>query len=307
MKTPTVDYDIFPDHGSFHVHCAVDKEILDLYRKAKCRRLVIDYRSLKVEKLAALADAVEVLEIRNDEIADYEFINAFSKVVDLHTGVRLDKVDLGRFNRLRSLGVSNQRFDATALVSCKQLEELVFTGVKLRNSRALRELKKLRVFNLVRTSGYDLDIFESLTNLELLGIYNLKSKDCKFLRSCEKLHSLLLALSPEIETLDGLPSDAIKELSLRTCKNLRSIEPLKAYASLEKVILESCPKLESLAPLAKARKLRLLELWEQTNVADGKLRALLSNPKLQRFVFKDRKHYDLKMEETRAMNVTRTK
>jgi len=304
MKTPEVDYDIFNNH-SFHVHCRVDAEILDLYRKAGCKRLVIDYRSSDVEKLAELANAVEVLEIRNDEIANYNFISAFSEIKDLHSSVRLGAVNFGQFKKLKSLSISSQAFDVSELLSSNQLNELAFTGVKLRNGQALKELKMLREFNLVRTSGYDLDVFESLTDLELLGIYNLKSKDCKFLRHCKKLVGVLFALSPMIETLEGLPSNQITELSIRSCKQLHSLKPADAYRKLEKILIESCPKITTLEPLLLARRLKTIIMCERTSIADGRIRRMFDNPNLNRFKFDNRKHYDMKYEDAEKINAAR--
>jgi Leucine-rich repeat (LRR) protein len=143
-----------------------------------------------------------------------------------------------------------------------------------------------------------------------LGGYKPKSKDLRELAELPRLEELDLVKS-SIETLVGIDSlPALRKLELSYMRNLTTFESAALLPALEWLACERCPKIVDYSCLARAQKLRRVQLnscamiaslsfvrdmkalehlrFVGTDVEDGDMSPLL---RLQRVAFTDKRHF----------------
>jgi hypothetical protein len=100
-----------------------------------------------------------------------------------------------------------------------------------------------------------------------------------------------------LEMLNGLENaDGLIVLVVEQAKRLRQIDSLHGLAQLGTLVLNDCPKIESIRSLADLSSLETVGLMQTTNVADGDFSPLLTLPKLRNATFVDRPHYSHRNE-----------
>lgn len=128
-------------------------------------------------------------------------------------------------------------------------------------------LQELALSNSVTSS---LDELAGLPNLEKLELHNLPK---------------VADFSP----VGGLAR--LRWLSVRGCRQLRSIDFAATLRSLEVLLLDDNAEIASLAPLAALDRLQALSFTGTTRIADGDLSVLASMRQLSMLGFAPRRHY----------------
>jgi hypothetical protein len=131
-----------------------------------------------------------------------------------------------------------------------------------------------------------------------------------------RLKRLTVKDAPNLESLDGLTgSHGLRHLEVRSARRLADISTLvEVGSSLEELVLEKCQAIESLKPVAAARRLQILKIgdcgdlpsafelqgldhleelhaWGSTCFIDGDLSVLADLPALREIRMQDRRHY----------------
>lgn len=99
----------------------------------------------------------------------------------------------------------------------------------------------------------------NLTQLETVGIRRYPYSDLRPIQTWTKLNHLWLAYGG-LESLDGIP-DRVTILELAELRRLRDIDPIRNCQSLERLIVQGCSSLSSLAGLEACHALRVLSVY----------------------------------------------
>ena len=150
----------------------------------------------------------------NDHSRDFDYseIHSLSKLEHLAVDASDKKeVNFTSFPLLKSAAIF-WRPKAISLFKCVQLEEL-FIG---------------------KYSGFDLAIFEHLTNLKYLRINTGSIKTLKGIEKLKKLETLMLMQTTKLEDLRGIEElSNLRCLRIDNCKNVRNIKFVKELKNID--------------------------------------------------------------------------
>lgn len=196
---------------------------------------------------------------------------------------------------LRRLELETYARNTADLANLRALEHLTF--IWRPNAPGLAELNRLRELVLIGYGVNDTREIAGLTDLVTLQILGSAVSDLSGIWGCGKLRKIRLALLRRLTTLSGLERlPELEALTIESCKNIASVEPLGGCARLQELYLDNDGPIASLEPLRSLSRLEALTFVESTNVRDGHIR-FLKSMNLKRIAFQDRKHYDARREE----------
>ncbi|HOR25525.1 MAG TPA: hypothetical protein PKY24_09790 [Opitutaceae bacterium] len=294
---------------SFVLREALSSSLISSIVAGHPRRIIVEaYVPWKVSDVSALRCVVHDLWVQ-DPAMPAELALGFNWISSLHLDQDAGGIDFGVFADLEDCALAHQKALPETLYKCSKLKSLSLIYSKLGNVDSFG--RGLAIEKLVVDSPPlpFLEIVSSMRNLRHFGASRCKARDLAFLSQCTQLEYCSLSMLPKLESLDGI--DALSHmwnLDLANCPKLSDLEPLSRLVGLKKLLLESCPKIASLVPIAKLAKLEKLMLWENTLVEDGDLRCMLQSPSLQEFTFKNRRSYNISMDEmARLLNRTELK
>lgn len=199
--------------------------------------------------------------------------------------------------------------DLNGLKYLPNLKTLILTGFFEKIEPDLSFHKKLKYLDIgVWHKSYK-NIFNTLTELEFLGIEKYDGNDLSLFSSFKNLKQLDLRV-PRIESLSGIESlqhleilrvtlcrrlksvkfipTSVKDLKLLNCPNVNSLESFNELVNLEILELDNLREIESLKPIKDLTKLKNCRLSGNTIVKDGDMNPLKGKG---RIFFPHYKHY----------------
>lgn len=278
----------------------LDEAMVSAMAAHETTRIVV--RIYRPWRLNAFASTVE--RVREFWIEDYdaptEIAAPFRNVVSLHLArppadgflstferveeCRLDGLtrlpsELGALGKLRSLSLGER---------CRLSDRIDFG--------TLRDLEKLVLSGASLSKRFS--VFAGLEKLRFLGMSQWMGPDLALLGRASGLRESVLTHFPKAVSLNGLKRAPLMErLHLSSWSRLEDLSELSHLKKLKTLILEDCPSIASLEPLAGHPTLESVSLWGKTSVKDGRLRMLKETTLgLQEFRFNNRRHYDLKSD-----------
>lgn len=207
--------------------------------------------------LRQYAEAIIDVEIGfNDVLSDIDFLQHLPNVrrVWVLTSDIKDITGLRYLNHLTNLAVDRPTCRMDVLGELSQLEELSLDDWRPGAATMFR-----------------------LSRLETLLLRRFPYKDVQNLRHMNRLRTLWLTHGA-LETLTGLPS-RVRELELAGLRKLRSIEQLSQVPSLERLIIQSCRSLTSIAGVETSASLKTLSVFDCNTVLES-LRPIRNLPTL---------------------------
>lgn len=195
-------------------------------------------------------------------------------------------------SNLRHLKVSTYCKTAIDFSAFPQLETVSLEwrarAKSIFNSRTLK-----RVF-VNRFSGSDLEPFLEIPTLIDLSVASPKLVELGVPPGRRVLESLGIYNARKLKDLEGIQRlDRLTRLKVNDCGKIGNINPLAALGSLRVLHLCDDGELESLQPVRALGDLRELLFYGTTSIQDGRVDFLLSLG-LEKVVFQDRRHYDVK-------------
>jgi len=178
--------------------------------------------------------------------------------------------DFASFQNLKECSMT-WRQTAKSIYQCSNLERLSIFGYREPSLEPIECLTKLSTLALT-----------SRTLTSLSGIHHLKSLATLDAYSCTKLQSI-----------DELKNcrETLLTIVLDSCKQFRSLNPLRVLEKLRHLSINNCGALDSILPLENCKDLSLLRFWGDTKLADGDLSFLTKLPNLKTLAFTPRRHY----------------
>jgi hypothetical protein len=235
-------------------------------------------KGFKADDLSLLKDLiqVEVFDICDYTIKDISDINFLKNLKELNISTYCKtQIDFSNFTQLESLSLF-WRKNVIGFENLKNLKKLFL----YKYNPAAKDLSELSAIHSLEYLSLKSPAIESIgniiglqQNLKFLGIY-----------AGTKLHN--------IESLAELKN--LQTLELDTCKKINNLNVIGKISSLEKLSVSNCGNIESLEPVSKLINLNELRFIESTNIIDGNIKIVSSLPKLEKIVFQNRKHYNLK-------------
>jgi hypothetical protein len=107
------------------------------------------------------------------------------------------------------------------------------------------------------------------------------------------LTSLKIAAAPRLYDIDQIASTAatLRRLSLEACRRVESLEPVSSLAELPFLGIADCRSISSLQPLARLERLEQFYAWGSTRIEDHDLSPPLQLPRLREIRMAERRGY----------------
>ncbi|HAL45873.1 MAG: hypothetical protein A2Y12_14590 [Planctomycetes bacterium GWF2_42_9] len=203
---------------------------------------------------------------------------------------------IGSLRNLKELNISTYCKTQIDLSNFTQLESLSLFWRK--NTIGFEKLKNLRKLFLYKYNPITKDLSE-LAALDSLEYLSLKSPSIESIGNVTSLKQNLKFLgiyaATKLQNIDSLAElTNLQTLELDTCKKINQLDAIGKMKSLEKLSISNCGSIESLEPVSKLMNLNELRFIESTNIIDGNINIVSSLPKLEKIVFQNRRHYNLK-------------
>ncbi len=234
-------------------------------------------KGFKAENLSLIKNLTELqmLDICDYTIKDVSGIHCLKNLKELHISTHCKTpIDLSNFGRLESLALF-WRKGASGFESLKNLKKLFLYKYNpaCKDLSELTALEKLEYLSLKLPAIEAVGNLENLRSLKFLGIYG----------------------GTKLQNIDGLTGlENLQTLEIDTCKKIGSINIVGQISSLENLSVSNCGEIESLKPISKLVNLTELRFIESTNITDGDIKIVSNLPKLEKIIFQNRKHYNLK-------------
>lgn len=295
---PAQIYDYEDGSRGLFLNVALTDAVVDFLAQEKINLLVVEQhvpaRPVDKKRLNQILSELWL----NDPATPAEMVHGLRNLKSLTLAIPADQVPFADLPLLEKCALSGQRRFPEGLGACPRLASLSLTDCQFKTLEPLAGLARLTRLELVSVKAPSLAPIGGLSGLRHLTVSRCNERDLHFLAGCTSLETCFILAAPKLETLEGLEKLArLAELRLAGAGKLEDLGPLRGLAHLQQLILESCPNVASLRPLTKLNRLETLLLWETTSVKDGDVRCLSVLPKLRKFVFKDRKHYNVSARE----------
>lgn len=163
------------------------------------------------------------------------------------------------------------------------------------NAAVARTLKDapdvLQALEIKMLPGRDLTALGHLRGLETLTISAGQAlKSFQGLAGCISLREFTCHATRAMTDADHLPA-SLEVLGLIGCRQLASLDCVRATPELSGLFLDDCGDLPDLEPVRQLLHLARLDLLGQTVVADGRVGDLAARLG-ERFIYADKPHYD---------------
>ncbi len=238
----------------------------------------------------------------SDRDTPLEFINELPNLRRLSIPRPGIEIDFSRIQKLEECSLSEYKKLPEELAACRNLKILNLYYCAFKSIDDISKFGQFEELNLVSVRTSSLRSVCNLKNLRSFSLNRSKEPNLQFLSSCHRLEGVQLMHMSSLESIEGIESlKKLNDFGLSACFSLEDVSPLAQLGGLNRVLFESCPNLKTLRPLIALKNLNKLLLWENTKVKDGDLKCLLSLPKLEEYIFKNRRHYNLKQDEAIAI------
>jgi len=210
-----------------------------------------------------------------------------------------ESLDFSHFKKLKIADIlwSKERI---TILECESLETLVLHKYNGEGLEKITNLPTLKNLKFVSSSINNLKGVENLKNLETIEIhYNSKLSDLSILAKCKTLKKIRLSNLSKVTNLNFLANcESVEFISVSDCKNIIENESLFKCESLKVIGYYNSG---SIATINGIEHLKYLERFNigNTNVEDGNLKPLLRLENITTISFKDKRHYNLKLEEVK--------
>lgn len=210
--------------------------------------------------------------------------------------------DLPQLKLLSLHGKFRGEFDFTRL---SQLAELRLDSSVAKKFPSAFRCDKLAVLALGHYPGPDFSALAGLTGLKELRLTFGKVASLQGLSALVSLRRLIFQEINFLETLAGIEGlGALEYLLFYRAKRLKCLDGAEGLKSLKEITLTAVPSIESLRPLQRCTALEEVVLLQNTAVADGDLACLKLLPNLRHVRFTERAHYNAKLAEFQAREIT---
>jgi hypothetical protein len=242
-------------------------------------------------------ESIRIIKYGGINYQSLKLLKNLKKVVNNYSG---EPIEFSSFEKLKSADILWAK-GRESLLECKSLESLVLHRYKGKNLQDLRNLQNLKHIDITSSSIETIDGIDHLKNLETIEIYyNSKLLDLSLLSKCKTLKKIKLSNLSKVTNLNFLSS----------CKNLEFITVTECKNIIENESLFKCESLKvigyynsgSIATINGIEHLKYLERFNigNTNIEDDNLEPLLRLENLTTISFKDKKHYNLRLEEVQS-------
>ncbi|OQA02567.1 MAG: Internalin-A precursor [Planctomycetes bacterium ADurb.Bin401] len=241
-------------------------------------------KGFKAENISFVKNLTQLLSF---EICDY----TISSINEIHY-----------LKNLKELSISTYCKTPLNLDSFENLETLsLFWRKGVTGLSNLKKIKKIFTYRYAPDSG-DLREFSFLRTLQNLSLKTPLIESIGNVSGLENLCFLGIYAATKLNNIEGLENlKNLKHLELDTCTKIRKINVLSAISSLETLSISNCGRIESLKPVSELKALSELRFIESTNIIDGDIKIITRIPKLQKIIFRNRKHYNMRTDDLTSL------
>ncbi len=188
------------------------------------------------------------------------------------------------FEMLKSLWCVYLNYDkktCQSIFECENLEYIFIDNYSDSTSINFTKFKKAKRIGLIKSKITEFDAIKKLTKLEHIGIgYNLK-----------------------LETLEWMKdNNTLKSVAFQNCKNIKDWNVIASSNNIEKIYIENCGELQSISLFKQLTNLKEIRILGNTSIKDGKVKELMSLPKLKYLFVPVKKEYDISLQDLTCFN-----
>lgn len=240
--------------------------------------------SRKIDNIGKLSvlENIKALNLNSYFYEDLSDLSCFKRLEYLKMLGRVDgDIPFSSLPLLRCIYLNYNRKNCKSIFQCKNLEYIFIDNYTEVSSNDFLTFDKARRIGLVKNKLIEFDAIKSMPQLEHIGIgYNSKMESISWLRENSSLISV----------------------AFQNCKKIKDWEVLGSLTKIERLMIENCGELPSLAFLQHLSNLKEIRIIGSTSVRDGKVRDIMKLPQLKSFFIPMRKEYDITLQDITAFN-----
>lgn len=162
---------------------------------------------------------------------------------------------------------------------------------------SLHHLSTLKVIRIDKYKAQDLSKFVALQNLQRLDLVMGTFQSLKGIELFPNLAQLMLYRCSKLTDVSSITGISLKELEIESCKKIANLEVIFEVQSLEKLIIDKCHELDSIAGISNLSKLNKVTVAD-TSILDGDMTkfGLLHNKGVKVW-FTSKKYYSHRLED----------
>ena len=231
---------------------------------------------------------------------NYQSLKILKNLKKIVNNYSREPIDFSSFVKLKSADILWTK-GRESLLQCKSLESLTLHKYSGKNLLDFDNFQNLKHLDITSSLIETLDGIEKLKNLEIVEIYyNSKIYNLSPLARCNTLKKIKLSNLSKITNLNFLENcQNLVFISVSNCKNIIENVPLFKCESLRVIGYYNSGSIATIKGIEHLKNLERFNIGN-TNIEDGNLEPLLRLEKITSISFKDKKHYNLRLEEVKS-------
>ena len=246
--------------------------------------VVSENLNMKIENIEniSILKNIRALNLNSYSYKDLSHLSCFKELEYLKLHGNVDKeIPFDTLPLLWCIYLYYNKKNCKLIFQCKDLEYIFIDNYSESSSNDFLAFEKARRIGLVKCKLTEFNALQNMPQLEHIGIgYNSKMESISWLRDSKSLTSV----------------------AFQNCKKIKDWDILGSLTMMERLIIENCGELPSVAFLLHLSNLKEIRIIGSTSVKDGKLKDIMNLPHLKSFFIPVRKEYDITLQDITLFN-----
>ena len=234
-----------------------------------------------IEKISVLKN-IRALNLNSYSYKDLSHLSCFRKLEYLKIYGKVDKeIPFESLPLLWCIYLNYKRKNCKPIFQCKNLEYIFIDNYSETSSNAFLAFEKARRIGLVKNKLIEFNALQNMPQLEHIGVGN----------------------NSNMESISWLRDNkSLTSVAFQNCKKIKDWEILGTLTKMERLIIENCGELPSVAFLLHLSNLKEIRIIGSTSVKDGKVKEIMNLPHLKSFFIPVKKEYDITLQDITLFN-----
>lgn len=251
-----------------------------------------------VDGLIAISEGI------NKKIENIEKISILEHIRALNLNSYTYK-DLSHLSCLRKLEYLKIHGSADKEIPFSSLPLLwcIYLNYNKKNCKSIFQCKNLEYIFIDNYSGTTSNEFVSFGEARRIGLMKSKLSEFNALQNMPHLEHIGIGYNSKMESISWLKDNkSLTSVAFQNCKKIKDWEILGSLTNMERLTIDSCGELPSIAFLQHLTNLKEIRMIGSTSVRDCKVRDIMSIPHLKSFFIPVKKEYDITLQDITLFN-----
>ena len=251
-----------------------------------------------VDGLIAISESINKKIENIEKISILEHIRA----LDLNSYTYEDLSHLSCLRKLEYLKIHGSA-DKEIPFSSLPLLWCIYLNYNKKNCKSIFQCKNLEYIFIDNYSGTTSNEFVSFGEARRIGLMKSKLSEFNALQNMPHLEHIGIGYNSKMESISWLKDNkSLTSVAFQNCKKIKDWEILGSLTNMERLTIDSCGELPSIAFLLHLTNLKEIRMIGSTSVRDCKVRDIMSIPHLKSFFIPVKKEYDITLQDITLFN-----